>query len=381
MSSTSIIEKCINEPSNAIIRCAICFDECPNAQISSVCCIDKYCKSCFNQYVRTIVYSTFYTIPTIKCCLCLKRICSRKWMIDLIDPFEYILKFELNAKSLLKIRCCYADQAIFAILKNDVYPIQKTVLDVFVLSYSEFTSHVPEIVGYLPIRRIEQIIISWIQLLNDEISCSDFVNYISLFMTKIVNTNIKGYFSFEYIEDFNQRIENLVLPKYLRNLFIKIIELIYPIDIELYYKLQVSLLNKYPMIWTPCCQEPLCYSCNISNHHNDKTCEEYRSVELMVGGIQLCPDCHVSTVRTEGCVQMNCVCGKRWNWNESLEVKEINELKLITKEVTMTRPFLTNNNPYPFTNYHTKISKYEKELVIQNIKNLIDKYITQLQMK
>lgn len=32
---------------------------------------------------------------------------------------------------------------------------------------------------------------------------------------------------------------------------------------------------------------------------------------------QVCPGCGVPTVRSEGCLKMNCVCGREWEWSEN----------------------------------------------------------------
>ena len=355
------------------IQCVICYELQSSSQMSSACCIDKCCKTCFNQHINTTVYSAAYTIPTIKCCLCFKKISSSKWMSDLADPYQYVAKFELNAKALLEIRCasCHSDVSILSEIKR-VHLDQSSVIDVFTIYSSESV-----MIGYLPIRRIERIIRLWIQLLNYQVNVSDFIDQISFFMTRIVNNNKKNYFTEEYINDFNKRIENLVLPKILRHLFIKIIELIYEFDIELYYKLQISLLNKYPMIFPPCCQQPHCYSCKVSHHHNDKTCEEYRSEELIVGGIQSCPSCNVPTIRTEGCCSMTCVCGDYWEWNEDLVFEETSEPQLIANEYFTYRPYIPADCQHPMSYSHYG-KENEDELI--TVKNLIDMFITQLQM-
>jgi len=84
-------------------------------------------------------------------------------------------------------------------------------------------------------------------------------------------------------------------------------------DIERRAALQVAFLRRYPMIKTPCCQVPFCFTCQLGGWHEGQTCKEIQALEAAVD-VQFCPGCGVPTQRTEGCSDMVCLCGKHWCW-------------------------------------------------------------------
>merc|ERR1712150_5667 len=92
---------------------------------------------------------------------------------------------------------------------------------------------------------------------------------------------------------------------------IKVLKLI-P-DVERRCVLHMAALRMHPFVYTQCCQEPVCFKCKIAGHHSGLTCEEVQRRELEVE-VQFCPGCGVPTQKTEGCKEMICHCGTKWEW-------------------------------------------------------------------
>jgi len=84
-------------------------------------------------------------------------------------------------------------------------------------------------------------------------------------------------------------------------------------DFERRVVLQLGFLRRNPKIRTPCCNVRYCFRCQVAGWHRGWTCQE--SVAALDSEVQLCTGCGVPTVRTEGCSQMTCVCGARWQWD------------------------------------------------------------------
>lgn len=76
--------------------------------------------------------------------------------------------------------------------------------------------------------------------------------------------------------------------------------------------LQLTILNRMPKTFTPCCGNRICFRCKTYGWH-DGTCEEVQRRE-MGQRVCFCPSCGVPTIKSEGCDHMICVCGENWTW-------------------------------------------------------------------
>lgn len=74
-----------------------------------------------------------------------------------------------------------------------------------------------------------------------------------------------------------------------------------------------ALMRHLPRMRTRCCREPFCYTCKISSHHRGTSCAENLAKEKSIEA-QYCPSCSVPTVRSEGCTNIVCLCGRTWEW-------------------------------------------------------------------
>jgi hypothetical protein len=85
------------------------------------------------------------------------------------------------------------------------------------------------------------------------------------------------------------------------------------LDVERRFSAHLEFLRQYPKMYTACCNYEHCFLCKIEGHHEEQTCEEVQRGE-MGASCQYCPGCNVPTLRSEGCNQILCVCGKNWEW-------------------------------------------------------------------
>jgi hypothetical protein len=76
--------------------------------------------------------------------------------------------------------------------------------------------------------------------------------------------------------------------------------------------LQLTILNRMPKTFTPCCRNQICFRCKTGGWH-DGSCEEVQRRE-MGQQVCFCPSCGVPTIKSEGCDHMICVCGENWTW-------------------------------------------------------------------
>jgi len=90
--------------------------------------------------------------------------------------------------------------------------------------------------------------------------------------------------------------------------------------------LQLAFLRRFPKMRTPCCSLKMCFKCKVSSWHSGISCEARQSL-FTTGddGVQSCPGCGVPTQRTEGCMQVQCVCGQSWEWQRTEEDKRLAE--------------------------------------------------------
>lgn len=84
-------------------------------------------------------------------------------------------------------------------------------------------------------------------------------------------------------------------------------------------------MRSHPHIWTQCCEEEHCYSCQIGGFHYDQTCAEYVAENLNDEGEEIgevefvaCPSCNLTISKGDGCDSMLCVCGFGFSWAEEL---------------------------------------------------------------
>jgi hypothetical protein len=87
-------------------------------------------------------------------------------------------------------------------------------------------------------------------------------------------------------------------------------------DLERRCVLQLEFLRQFPKISTPCCAREHCFTCKVDGHHENRTCEEVQRASYGVQ-CQFCPGCGVATVKTDGCSQLTCPCGRIWEWTEA----------------------------------------------------------------
>ena len=379
-------------------KCVICDSILTSRTTSYACskieCQGKYCKTCFNQHIETSITSAAYTIPTIKCCLCLDRITSNRWYPDLPSNCNDIAaKIHKNARALLDIRCasCDTGNAIFRIHPKTIQfgsSLQLIMIrEIFVIRQENSTHRsrqsdaqvVPPIAVFSN-NTIIEITKTLANILNESIDNITFVNEVSMAVYEDINNKIDGLgkvFSQDYINDFNLRFNNLISPNLLKNIFINILNLIQ--DIEIRQKIQLILLYKFPMIFSSCyCKQPHCFNCKVGNHHTTMTCTEYRSQEIIIGGVQSCPECQVPTIRSEGCYSITCICGHDWYWNSSTTETSTEATSQETKisDFRYIRPDILNYTPSYFV---ADASISSNNLQTKNVKKRILELDTFLQ--
>ena len=113
-----------------------------------------------------------------------------------------------------------------------------------------------------------------------------------------------------YTSDLNEGICSGEANKYMKVAFSLLL------DVERRFTAHLEFLRQYPKIFTRCCNYGHCFLCKIEGHHKGKTCVQIQSEEKGIE-CQYCPGCNVPTLRSEGCSEILCVCGKVWEWEGS----------------------------------------------------------------
>jgi len=87
------------------------------------------------------------------------------------------------------------------------------------------------------------------------------------------------------------------------------------VDVERRAALQLAWYRRFPFIRSRCCEEEMCFKCNLQGHHHYIPCEAVFDEELNIH-VQYCPGCDVPTIRSDGCDHMLCICGTEWEWHD-----------------------------------------------------------------
>jgi hypothetical protein len=174
---------------------------------------------------------------------------------------------------------------------------------------------------------------NWIHFVTNRIPAVTFVaNIISFYLQSIVSmtslthsgsststtlTNSSPKF-ISSTTSLESQLELGILPTELLKYFDQILSLI--LDSERRFAAQLEIYRKFPKIRVPCCETKHCFLCKVQGHHKTKTCSEIQNNERGLN-CQYCPGCGVATLRTEGCMEILCVCGSVWKWKLEAEKK------------------------------------------------------------
>ncbi|KAF0695747.1 Aste57867_13458 [Aphanomyces stellatus] len=79
-----------------------------------------------------------------------------------------------------------------------------------------------------------------------------------------------------------------------------------------------GVLRPHPFVRTTCCNAALCFTCKTSGHHDGISC--HARWETTDHDMAQCPSCHLTLVKGDGCNDMTCFCGARFQWLEAVRV-------------------------------------------------------------
>jgi hypothetical protein len=342
----------------AKLACIICAEELTDSDVSAAClnmkCRNQYCKSCLHRSIQFILNEAPYHISTIKCCLCLQRIPSSRWQSDLAsveasDDLTLANRYASNIGSILQIRCVNCDtNCNFFEESCELYshgsPKQlNDIRDVFVirerLRARNGVVKTYHIMAVYSISTVENIIIAWGKMLRSEISTREFVNCVVDNIVADVNDASKEGIALHMddasIDSFNKALDEGSTPKIISNTLAKLKNM--TCDYEMRAKLQLSTMQRFPRIFTTCCNFPHCFNCQRSGHHLGRTCREIQ--QKYTPDAQYCPECQVPVIKIDGCNSIRCVCGCEWDWETDPE-QEYEE----NDEYNSVSPYMVNDS-------------------------------------
>jgi hypothetical protein len=240
-----------------------------------------------------------------------------------------IKKYVHNANALLTIRCggCDDTVSLYHTIENGKTLIteraeREKVLQKILsqLQSSTFSSATNAQIAVLFLR-------NWIHFVTNRIPAVTFIaNIISSFLQAASSvpspsTTVSSKVSPPPPLSLESQLELGILPTELMKFFDHILSLF--LDVERRFAAQLEIYRKYPKLRVPCCDTKHCFLCKIQGHHKTKTCSEIQNNERGLN-CQYCPGCGVATLRTEGCMEILCVCGSVWKWKLD-EKKKVSE--------------------------------------------------------
>lgn len=271
--------------------CMICFENTECVRSAAELCVDRgcegwFCTSCLAQYFENIIHETPFAVPTLRCPGCKGFVPPSCWQKYV--KAETLEKWQGNAENLLSLRCGGCDEP-----GSLLFPGVKAASDSReCLAREAFGTQDPTEAAEL-----EQ---SWCQYERGEMSA---VSLLDVLLTT---------WHPEYHDQTDQNDGKA--PDKFWDRFSAAANLIE--DAGLRAVLQLSVLKRFPKTATLCCNEPHCFKCKVTTHHEGTSCEEMQEQQSeMEDGVQFCPSCGVATMKSEGCNHMICLCGEDWTWD------------------------------------------------------------------
>ncbi|OLP97166.1 Tectonic-1 [Symbiodinium microadriaticum] len=270
--------------------CMICFENTECVRSAGQLCVDRgcegwFCSCCLAQYFENIIQETPFAVPTLRCPGCKGFVPPSCWQ-EHVAKAETVEKWHQNAANLLSLRCGACDEPGSLLL-----PGVKADDSREGVAREAFGTQDPTAAAEL-----EQ---SWCQYERGEMSAASLLDV-------LLSVWHPGY------ED--QADGNGFAPGKFWDRFSAAANLIE--DAGLRAVLQLSVLKRFPKTATLCCNEPHCFKCKVTTHHEGMSCEEVLAQQSEVeDGVQFCPSCGVATMKSEGCNHMICLCGEDWTWD------------------------------------------------------------------
>mmetsp|Transcript_44705 Transcript_44705/g.103348 ORF Transcript_44705/g.103348 Transcript_44705/m.103348 type:complete len:419 (-) Transcript_44705:179-1435(-) len=270
--------------------CCICLDRGVEPEQENPCgelaCRGAACRACLRDYFAMQVESCRFAVFPVRCPVvtCRKRIPCEKWML-MVDQ-SVVQAYEKGAADLLSIRCPSCDETNSLFQPGHEEDDRPAKMEAFLERV-----HVLE--GSPPGERGEKertLRAAWSRFQMESGSVDKVLDALLAALQEEART---------FVNPDNGGSLGMVLQ------LIK--------DLERRCTLHLAALRKHPKIYTPCCNEPVCFKCKISGHHTGLDCAEVqrRAIEVEC---QFCPECGVATQKTEGCSEMICLCGATWQW-------------------------------------------------------------------
>lgn len=266
-------------------ECGICFtaaSELPQPARRLCCnigCKSAFCNACFGQYAAGKVSSALHWAPPIPCPGCRGRVPTDVWMA--LVPAEMRERYNGNAASLLSVRCHECD-GVFSLLVGS---------DQEVLTDEQKQARKSHLDLFQQDQELDRL---WFAYTAGRLSPDKMFSAMRDRIDKNASSGDK--LKLHAVEPLKAALS--------------LVE-----DVERRVTLQLAWLRQHPKIRTPCCQAKTCFKCKVDGWHEGVSCEQRQQrYAKRQDGVQCCPECHVPTQRTEGCMQVACVCGHRWEW-------------------------------------------------------------------
>lgn len=268
--------------------CMICFENTECVRSAAQLCVDRgcegwFCTCCLAQYFENIIQETPFAVPTLRCPGCKGFVPPSCWQEHVTA--ETVEKWQGNAANLLSLRCGGCDEPGSLLL-----PGVKAGDSREGVAREAFGAQDPTAAAEL-----EQ---SWCLYERGEMSAASLLDVLlSAWHPGYEDEADRNGFAPSKFWDRFQAAANLIEDAGLRAV------------------LQLSVLKRFPKTATLCCNEPHCFKCKVTTHHEGMSCEEVQEQQSdMEDGVQFCPSCGVATMKSEGCNHMICLCGEDWTW-------------------------------------------------------------------
>jgi len=244
-------------------------------------CTLAFCKPCFGQYAAGKVTDALHFAPPILCPGCRHRVPTDAWITLVEDAVR--VRYHTNAASLLSIRCPECDGV-------------SSLLPEFDAGAADRAKRSPaDSLPGLDAKHRAKASMACLAFSKGQITAD-----------KMCEVLISGIKSTEKAGRLPPDAVKLVASA------LRMIK-----DVERRVSLQLACLRRFPKIRTPCCDRKMCFKCKVDGWHGRMTCEQRQQRFISTeGGVQSCPACGVPTQRTEGCLQVQCVCGHSWQWED-----------------------------------------------------------------
>lgn len=275
------------------LECGICFGPRGDNPAKRWCgnskCKDAFCSTCLGRYVTGKVQDALHFAPPVLCpsAACRWRIPTAVWS-PAVEPIVRE-RYTSNASALLAIRCPRCDEVKSLLRAPDL------------ANSHESEQHLASLTG----SSLEAMRQDWHSFAIGQASGDELLSLM-----------LKGAGSRVGPEG--------TPPTCVRRTLDMAASMVQ--DEERRVCIQLAAFRRFPKLRTPCCNAKMCFKCKVAGWHPRISCEARQQKFVESGsGVQCCPSCGIPTQRTEGCLQMDCVCGKSWTWQHTQE--ELRELE------------------------------------------------------